>query len=66
MGDNLQEMARLMSEWEKKEAERDLKELKEKTEKMARKAKDTAKSLRRAADKLDDVWEDCTCCRFYF
>ena len=38
---------------------RDLKELQEKTEKMNTNAKKTAKSLRAAAKKLDDVWRDC-------
>lgn len=48
-----------LMETEKKEEEKDLKELQQKTNKMICKAKGTAKSLRRAADKLDEVWKDC-------
>ena len=48
-----------LPEAEKQQAEKDLKELHGKTAKMATKAKDTATSLREAADKLDKVWKGC-------
>ena len=49
----------LLREDEKQQDQRDLKELQEKTERMNSKAKETAKSLRTAANKLDNVWRDC-------
>ena len=42
----------------RKGGRKDLEELKENVDKVVPKAKDTAKSLRVAADKLDQVWMD--------
>lgn len=49
----------LLSEDEKQQDRKDLKELQEKTEEMNSKVKKTVRSLRVAADKLDNVWRDC-------
>lgn len=58
MGDDMQEIVRSvcnLSEADKHQEEKDLKELQEQVKKMISKKKDTAKSLREAADKLDQV-----------
>ena len=60
--DKLEEIIRsinLLSEDEKQQDRKDLKELEEKTEEMNSKAKKTVRSLRVAANKLDNVWRDC-------
>lgn len=49
----------LLSEDEKQQDRKDLKELQEKTEEMNSKVEKTVRSLRVAADKLDNVWWDC-------
>ena len=49
----------LLPEDEKQQDKRDLKELQEKTEKMNSHARETIRSLRAAAKKLDNVWRDC-------
>ena len=66
MGDNnleeiisLQRMFANMSEFERLQAKEDLEELQGKTKKVTFKVHVTAKSLRKAADKLDKVWKDC-------
>ena len=66
MGDNnleetirLQQMFADMSEAEKQQAKEDLEELQGKTKILTFKVHDTVKSLRIAADKLDEVWKDC-------
>lgn len=48
-----------LSEGDKHQAEKELKELQEKVTGMISKTNNTVKSLREAADKLDDVWKDC-------
>ena len=48
-----------LSEVVRQQDRKDLKELQEKTEKFISKAKDTVKSYRAAADKLDAVCKDC-------
>lgn len=60
MEDNLEELTNFndLSEAEKEEERKDLEELKEKVDKVVPKAKDTANSLRVAADKLDQFWMD--------
>ena len=64
MGDNnLEETIRLqrmfadLSEFEKQQAREDLDELRGKTTKMIFKVQGTVKSLRQAANKLDEVWK---------
>ena len=66
MGDNnleetirLQQMLAEMSEAEKQQAKEDLEQLQGKTKILTFKVHATVKSLRIAADKLDDVWKDC-------
>ena len=66
MGDNnLEEMIRLqrmfadMSEFEKEQAREDLEEFRGKAKRMIFNVQVTIKSLRKAADKLDEVWKDC-------
>ena len=66
MGDNnleetirLQQMFADMSEAEKQQAKEDLEELQGKTKILTFKVHATVKSLRIAADKLDEVWKDC-------
>ena len=49
----------LLPEDEKQQDRRDLKELQEKTERMNSHARETIRSLRAAAKKLDNVWWDC-------
>ena len=49
----------LLPEDEKQQDRRDLKELQEKTERMNSHARETIRSLRAAAKKLDNVWRDC-------
>ena len=49
----------LLPEDEKQQDKRDLKELQEKTERMNSHARETIRSLRAAAKKLDNVWRDC-------
>ena len=49
----------LLPEDEKQQDKRDLKELQEKTERMNSHARETIRSLRAAAKKLDNVWWDC-------
>ena len=49
----------LLPEDEKQQDKRDLKELQEKTERMNSHARETIRSLRTAAKKLDNVWRDC-------
>ena len=49
----------LLPEDEKQQDRRDLKELPEKTERMNSHARETIRSLRAAAKKLDNVWWDC-------
>ena len=48
----------LLPEDEKQQDKRDLKELQEKTERMNSHARETIRSLRAAAKKLDNVWRD--------
>ena len=52
-----------MSEAEKEQGRKDLKELQRKLKKLFLKAHITVKSLRRAADKLDRVFKDCRTAR---
>lgn len=52
-------MINLLPEDVKQQDRRDLKLLREKTEKMDSNAKKTIRSLREAANRLDDVWRDC-------
>ncbi len=66
MGDNnleeiisLQRMFADMSEFEKQQAKEDLAELQGKMKEVTLKVQATVKSLRRAADTLDKVWQDC-------
>ena len=66
MGDNnleeiisLQRMFANMSESERQQTREDLEELQGKTKKVTFKVRATAKSFRKAADKLDKVWRDC-------
>ena len=49
----------LLPEDEKQQDKRDLKELQERTERMNSHARETIRSLRAAAKKLDNVWRDC-------
>lgn len=56
MGDNLTEV-------EKQQAQNDLRDLQRKTQQITSKAKETARSLREAANKLDKVWRDCKIAR---
>ena len=49
----------LLPEDQKQQDKRDLKELQEKTERMNSHARETIRSLRAAAKKLDNVWRDC-------
>ena len=48
-----------LSEAEKQQAREDLKELRVKTQNVISKVRDTVTSLRKAADKLDGVWNNC-------
>ena len=66
MGDNnLEEMFRLqrmfadMSEFEKQQAREDFEAFRGKAKRMIFNAQVTTKSLRKVADKLDEVWKDC-------